>query len=188
MSEMGRGREPVPAKSLNSFAAPAAPVSSADACGPRQCAVGVSSAQNRLPWDDLSKHKPLKTDMINNTQFSIIGSINSKGTHVSVASDRQVKEDDKWTTKTDWNTVTVFSEAMRKRLDPKKAGKKGNLVIFEGSIQSLELAEFEADLVLERFLEAFETGEHPETLDTLQTDAALAQSRYDHLQSSDLAH
>ncbi|MDF1670210.1 MAG: single-stranded DNA-binding protein [Roseovarius sp.] len=79
--------------------------------------------------------------MITNAQFRIIGRIgsinaNGKVTHTSVASDRQVKEGDTWTTKTDWNTVTTFSEALRKRLANEKVGKKGNLVIFEGSIQS----------------------------------------------------
>ena len=79
--------------------------------------------------------------MINNAQFRIIGRIgnintNGKVTHISVASDRQVKEGDNWTTKTDWNTVTLFSEALRKRLANEKVGKKGNQVIFEGSIQS----------------------------------------------------
>ena len=79
--------------------------------------------------------------MINNAQFRIIGRIgninaNGKVTHISIASDRQVKEGDNWTTKTDWNTVTVFSEALRKRLSNTKVGKKGNQVIFQGSIQS----------------------------------------------------
>ncbi|WP_051645241.1 single-stranded DNA-binding protein [Labrenzia sp. DG1229] len=79
--------------------------------------------------------------MINNAAFRIIGRIGNinakdKVTHISVASDRQVKEGDSWTTKTDWNTVTLLSEAMRKRLANAKVGKKGNLVIFEGTIQS----------------------------------------------------
>lgn len=79
--------------------------------------------------------------MIYNAQFRIIGRIGNintkdKVTHVSIASDRQVKEGDNWTTKTDWNTVTLLSEAMRKRLANSKVGKKGNQVIFEGSIQS----------------------------------------------------
>lgn len=79
--------------------------------------------------------------MINNAQFQIIGRIgsinaNSKVTHISIASDRQVKEGDNWITKTDWNTVTVFSEALRKRLANTKVGRPGNQVIFQGSIQS----------------------------------------------------
>lgn len=79
--------------------------------------------------------------MINNAAFRIIGRIGNinaqdKVTHISIASDRQVKEGDSWTTKTDWNTVTLLSEAMRKRLANAKVGKKGNLVIFEGSIQT----------------------------------------------------
>ncbi|MDD9908653.1 MAG: single-stranded DNA-binding protein [Ahrensia sp.] len=80
--------------------------------------------------------------MINNATFQIIGRIGSinaqeKVTHISVASDRQVKGDDgKWTSTTDWNTVTVFSEPLRKRLANAKVGKKGNQLIFQGSIQS----------------------------------------------------
>lgn len=79
--------------------------------------------------------------MINNAQFQIIGRIgsinaNGKVTHISIASDRQVKEGDNWITKTDWNTVTVFSEALRKRLANTKVGRPGNQVIFQGSIQS----------------------------------------------------
>lgn len=80
--------------------------------------------------------------MINNAQFRIIGRIGNitkldKVTHISVASDRQVKDGEgKWNTATDWNTVTVFSEQMRKRMANPKIGKKGNQIIVEGSIQS----------------------------------------------------
>ena len=80
--------------------------------------------------------------MINNASFQIIGRIGNinaqdKVTHISVASDRQVKgEDGKWSTKADWNTVTIFNEALRKRLANAKVGKKGNQVIFQGSIQT----------------------------------------------------
>jgi len=80
--------------------------------------------------------------MINNATFQIIGRIGSinaqeKVTHISVASDRQVKGDDgKWTSTTGWNTVTVFSEPLRKRFANAKVGKKGNQLILQGSIQS----------------------------------------------------
>ena len=80
--------------------------------------------------------------MINNATFQIIGRIGNinvqkKVTHVSVASDRPVKDNDgKWNTETNWNTVTIFNEALRKRLANEKVGKKGNQVIFQGSIQS----------------------------------------------------
>lgn len=79
--------------------------------------------------------------MINNATFQVIGRIGNinateKVTHVSVASDRQVKRDDEWVTETDWNTVTVFSAALRKRLANATVGQKGNLVIFQGTIQS----------------------------------------------------
>ena len=79
--------------------------------------------------------------MITNAQFRIIGRIGNinakdKVTHISIASDRQVKDGDNWTIKTDWNTVTLLSEALRKRLANAKVGKKGNQVIFEGTIQT----------------------------------------------------
>jgi len=79
--------------------------------------------------------------MINNAQFRIIGRIGNinakdKVTHISIASDRQVKDGDNWTIKTDWNTVTLLSEALRKRLANAKVGRQGNQVIFEGTIQT----------------------------------------------------
>lgn len=80
--------------------------------------------------------------MINNTQFRIIGRIGSitpleKLTRVSIASDRNVKDKDgKWLTETNWNSVTVFSEQIRKRLSNDRIGKHGNQLIIEGTIQS----------------------------------------------------
>jgi single-strand DNA-binding protein len=80
--------------------------------------------------------------MINNATFQIIGRIASikatdKVTHINIASDRQVKDKDgNWTAEANWNSVTVFNEALRKRLTNEKVGKKGNQVIFQGSIQS----------------------------------------------------
>ena len=80
--------------------------------------------------------------MINNATFQIIGRIGKinageKVTRISVASDRQVKDKDgNWSTEASWNDVTVFTEALRKRLANEKAGRKGNQVIFQGSIQS----------------------------------------------------
>ena len=80
--------------------------------------------------------------MINNAQFRIIGRIGKvtkldKVTHISVASDRQVKDTEgNWKTETNCNTVTTFSDQMRKRLANAKVGKKGNQIIVEGSIQS----------------------------------------------------
>ncbi len=47
--------------------------------------------------------------------------------------------------------------------------------------QSLELAEIEADLAFERYLEAFNADEHPEMLDQLTTAAHSAQERYDEI-------
>lgn len=79
--------------------------------------------------------------MITFASFQVIGRIGNihqreKVTHISVASDRQVKQDDEWITETDWNTVTIFNAGLRKRLANAKVGQKGNLVIFEGSIQT----------------------------------------------------
>ena len=53
--------------------------------------------------------------------------------------------------------------------------------------QSLELAELEADIAVERYLEAFEAEEHPEILEQLNTEAAIARHRYYDAYSADLA-
>lgn len=47
--------------------------------------------------------------------------------------------------------------------------------------QSLELAEIEADLAFERYIDAFNADEHPEAVDRLSIDAQLAQAKYDEL-------
>jgi hypothetical protein len=47
--------------------------------------------------------------------------------------------------------------------------------------QSLNLAELEADLAFERYLEAFNADEHPEMLEALTTEAQFAQERYDEI-------
>ena len=54
--------------------------------------------------------------------------------------------------------------------------------------QSLDLAELEADIAYERYLEAFDTNEHPEILEQLNTEAAIARYRYYDAYSADLAH
>lgn len=54
--------------------------------------------------------------------------------------------------------------------------------------QSLDLAELEADLAYEKFLEAFEADEHPEILEQLNVEATLARHRYYDAYSADLAH
>lgn len=80
--------------------------------------------------------------MINFAQFRIIGRIGKitkldKVTHISVASDRKVKDDKgNWKTEADWNTVTIFPEQMRKRMANVKVGKKGNQILVEGTIQT----------------------------------------------------
>lgn len=53
--------------------------------------------------------------------------------------------------------------------------------------QSLELAELEADIAAERYLEAFEAEEHPEILEQLNTEAAIARHHYYNAYSADLA-
>ena len=54
--------------------------------------------------------------------------------------------------------------------------------------QSLELAELEADIAAERFLEAFEADEHPEILKQLNTEATIARHKYYEAYNADLAH
>lgn len=45
--------------------------------------------------------------------------------------------------------------------------------------QTLDLAEIEADLAFERYIDAFNSDEHPELIDKLSTEAHMAQQRYD---------
>jgi len=79
--------------------------------------------------------------MISSAQFRIIGrggkiSTTGKVMHLSIASDRGVKDSDgSWKTETSWNSVTIFSEKMRKHVTSVKVGRQGNQVIVEGSIQ-----------------------------------------------------
>jgi ribosome assembly protein YihI (activator of Der GTPase) len=54
--------------------------------------------------------------------------------------------------------------------------------------QSLELAELEADIAYEKYLEAFEADEHPEIVEQLNVEASIARHRYYEAYSEDLAH
>ena len=80
--------------------------------------------------------------MINTAQFRIIGRIGSintleKVTHLSIASDRRTKDDNgKWITSANWNSVTIFSKKLRKRLEDEAVARHGNLVAIEGYVQS----------------------------------------------------
>jgi len=80
--------------------------------------------------------------MINTANFRIIGRIGSintldKVTHISIASDRRTKDPErKWSTQANWNSVTVFSNTLRKRLGDPNVSRHGNLIAIEGSIQS----------------------------------------------------
>ena len=47
--------------------------------------------------------------------------------------------------------------------------------------QALDIAELEADMAFERYIEAFNANEHPEMLNSLTTEAHIAQKRYDEL-------
>ena len=47
--------------------------------------------------------------------------------------------------------------------------------------QSLDLAELEAEIAFERYYEVLSDDEHPEYLDSLKTEAQMAQQRYDEL-------
>lgn len=80
--------------------------------------------------------------MINTAQFRIIGRIGSINTldnvtHLSIASDRRMKEaDGSWKTQANWNSVTVLSAKLRKRFTDPTVARHGNLLAIEGSIQS----------------------------------------------------
>lgn len=84
----------------------------------------------------------MEMTMFNNTQFRIIGRIGSvnslnKVVHISIASDRRTKNDSgEWITKTSWNSVTIFSTSLRKRLEQSATARHGNLITVEGTIQS----------------------------------------------------
>lgn len=54
--------------------------------------------------------------------------------------------------------------------------------------QSIDLAEIEADIAFENYIDACNLDEHPELLDTLSTAAQLAQSRYDEFTNMVPAH
>ena len=54
--------------------------------------------------------------------------------------------------------------------------------------QSLDLAELEADMAYEKFIEAFDADEHPEIIEQLNTEATLARHRYYDALNADLAH
>ena len=54
--------------------------------------------------------------------------------------------------------------------------------------QSIDLAELQADMAFEAYLAAFDEDAHPETLDSLETEALIARSRYDDLRNQGLGH
>ena len=54
--------------------------------------------------------------------------------------------------------------------------------------QSIDLAELQADMAFEAYLAAFDEEEHPETLDSLETEARIARSRYDDLRTQGMGH
>jgi len=54
--------------------------------------------------------------------------------------------------------------------------------------QSIDLAELQANMAFEAYLAALDEDAHPETLDSLETEALTASSRYDDLRSQGLGH
>lgn len=54
--------------------------------------------------------------------------------------------------------------------------------------QSIDLAELQADMAFDAYLTAFDEGAHPQALDSLETEALIARSRYDNLRSLGLGH
>lgn len=54
--------------------------------------------------------------------------------------------------------------------------------------EAIELAEVEAEIAFERFLKAFEDDEHPEIVDQLNNEAAIAQQRYETTHMEALAY
>jgi hypothetical protein len=54
--------------------------------------------------------------------------------------------------------------------------------------QSIDLAELQADMAFDAYLAAFDEDAHPEFLDSLETEALIARSRYDDLRNQGLGH
>ncbi|MBO9456915.1 hypothetical protein J7376_15735 [Paracoccus sp. R12_1] len=54
--------------------------------------------------------------------------------------------------------------------------------------QSIDLAELQADIAFDAYLAAFDEDAHPELLDSLETEALIARSRYDDLRNQGLGH
>lgn len=54
--------------------------------------------------------------------------------------------------------------------------------------QSIDLAELQADMAFDAYLAAFDEDAHPEFLDSLETEALIARSRYDDLRNHGLGH
>ena len=54
--------------------------------------------------------------------------------------------------------------------------------------QSIDLAEMQADMAFEAYLAAFDEDAHPQNLDSLETEARIARSRYDDLRTRGLGH
>ena len=54
--------------------------------------------------------------------------------------------------------------------------------------QSIDLAELQADMAFDAYLAAFDEDAHPELLDSLETEALIARSRYDDLRNQGLGH
>lgn len=54
--------------------------------------------------------------------------------------------------------------------------------------QSIDLAELQADMAFDAYFAAFDEDAHPETLDSLETEALIARSRYDDLRNQGLGH
>lgn len=47
--------------------------------------------------------------------------------------------------------------------------------------QSLALAEIQADLAFDRYIDSFNSDDHPTTVEQLSIEAQIAQARYDEL-------
>lgn len=56
------------------------------------------------------------------------------------------------------------------------------------NVQSIDLAERQADMAFEAYLATFDEDAHPETLVSLETEALIARSCYDDLRSQGLGH
>lgn len=96
--------------------------------------------------------------MQNTAEFHIIGRVGNiedkeKVTFLSVASNTNYKKDGEWEQITNWNSVTIFTDQLRERIN---AAEKGDLVRIIGNVRQSSRdvdgqKQYQTDLIAEGF-------------------------------------